>query len=81
MKRSRLILLISGVAALHVGLFLWLFDHPLPKRIVKMPEAFFSKREASWHDEATGEAFTYREFNVSTRLAMPDVLMERREKE
>jgi|GEM_PF-1312310 len=78
MNRRQVILLILAVIAGHAALF-WLLSgtRPLPK-VAPIPRPNFFAREAHWTDEQTGEQYVYREFQVSTRLSMPDALMERR---
>jgi hypothetical protein len=74
MNRRTLIVIILAVAALH-GLFFWLVSgsNPLPKTTFIPPPNFVAK-EAAWSDAQTGEHGTYREYKVSTQLAMPDAL-------
>jgi len=74
MNRRTLFGIILAVAALH-GLLFWLVaDHnPLPKTTFIPPPNFVSK-EAEWSDPQSGEHGTYREYKVSTKLAMPDAL-------
>jgi len=78
MKPWQLVLVVLGVVGFHAVLF-WLIADPSPLpegRIVPPPT--FVAREGRGVDEETGEPFIYREFRVSTKLALPDVLMEAR---
>lgn len=78
MNRRQLFLLITGVVLIHAAGF-WLISgtKPIPeKRFVPPPQKFVA-REASWVDEHTGERMTVREYNVSTKLALPDAIMEK----
>jgi hypothetical protein len=79
MKRSHIVLIVGVVVLLHV-LGFWLISgtKPLPKANY-IPPPNFSAKEASWVDEKTGERIIYREYKVSTKLALPDVMMEKRE--
>lgn len=79
MKRSHLALLILGVIAFH-GVGFWLISgtNPLPK-VRSIPRPEFVGKEATFTDEETGRKMVYREFQVSTKLAFPDALMERKE--
>ena len=77
MKRWQLVLLVSLVIAAHSVVFMLVFNlNPLPKTNVVPPPNFVAK-ERSWVDKETGERFTLHEYKVSTKLAMPDVLMEK----
>jgi len=79
MNRRQLFTVVLGVIVLHAALFWLIADtNPLPK-VTPIPRPQFIAREASFVDEKTGEKMIYREFQVSTKLAFPDVLMEKRE--
>jgi len=61
--------LIAGVVLAHLGAFYLVSGwNALPKAAFVPPPTFIAK-EATWIDQATGETLTYREFQVSTRLA------------
>lgn len=79
MNRKQIALIVIAVILLHAGLF-WAVSNtkPLPKKPY-IPPPNFSAKEATWVDEKTGEKITYREFKVSTKLALPDVMMEKKE--
>ncbi|HWL53008.1 MAG TPA: hypothetical protein VNQ90_11270 [Chthoniobacteraceae bacterium] len=79
MTRRQWFWIVLGVVAAHAGLF-WLVagTNSLPK-VTPIPRPTFVAKEAKWTDEVTGDPMVYREFTVSTRLALPDVLMERKE--
>ncbi len=78
MKPWQVVLVVVGVLALHLGLF-WLIAgrSPLPyANARRIPLPNFVAKEGRWVDAATGEPLVYREYRVSTRLALPDVWME-----
>jgi len=79
MNRRQLVTVILGVIVFHAALF-WLIagTNPLPK-VTPIPRPQFIARETPFVDAKTGEKMIYREFQVSTRLAFPDVLMEKKE--
>ena len=79
MNRRQLTFLATGVVIVHLVVF-WLISgtNPLPKVPFIAPPNFVAK-EASWIDEKTGEHITYHEYQVRTKLAMPDQLMEKRQ--
>ena len=61
--------LIAGVVLAHLGAFYLVSGwNALPKAAYVPPPTFVAK-ETSWTDDATGEMVTYREFQVSTKLA------------
>ncbi len=78
MKPWQVALLVVGVLLLHLGVF-WLIAgrSPLPyANARRIPPPNFVAKEGRWVDDKTGEPWVYREYRVSTRLAMPDVLMQ-----
>ena len=79
MNRKQLALILTGVVIVH-GVLFWIISgtNPLPKVPFIAPPNFFA-RQASWVDEKTGEQVTYHEYQVSTKLAMPDALMEKKQ--
>lgn len=79
MNRRQIILLASGVILVHLAVF-WMISgaHTLPDKPYIPPPNFVAK-EASWLDEKTGEQITYHEYRVSTKLALPDALMEKKQ--
>jgi len=79
MNRRQVILLALGVILAHAALF-WLISgtRPLPKANYIAPPNFFA-RQATWDDKETGEHLVVHEYQVSTRLSLPDVLMQRRD--
>ncbi len=79
MSRRQIVLIALAVIVAHAALF-WLLSgtRPLPK-IPPVSRPNFFAREARWEDKETGERYIIREFEVSTKLAMPDALMERRD--
>jgi hypothetical protein len=82
MNRRQIALIALAVVLAHAALF-WLLSgtRPLPKKVIaEVPRPNFFAREARWEDKETGERYVIREFEVSTKLAMPDVLMERGKK-
>ncbi len=79
MTRRQWIWVVLGVVAAHLGLFWLVADTSALPKVTPIPRPTFVAKEAKWTDEVTGEKMVYREFSVSTRLAMPDVLMERKE--
>jgi len=77
MNRRQVTSLVLGVVVAHFLLFWWISGtNPLPKTPFIPPPTFIAK-EASWVDKDTGEHVTYHEYQVSTKLAMPDALMVR----
>jgi hypothetical protein len=78
MNRRKLILLVTGVILAH-GVFFFLIagTHPLPK-MSGVPRPNFVAKEATWLDKESGEQITYHEYRVSTKLALPDALMEKK---
>jgi hypothetical protein len=61
--------MIAGVVLAHLGAFYLVSGwNALPKAAYVPPPTFVAK-ETSWTDQATGETLTYREFQVSTKLA------------
>jgi len=61
--------LIAGVVLAHLGAFYLVSGwNALPKATYIAPPTFIAK-ETSWTDKETGETLTYREFQVSTKLA------------
>ncbi|MEI6351899.1 MAG: hypothetical protein WCP06_12435 [Verrucomicrobiota bacterium] len=79
MNRRQLLFLATGVVLVHLVAFALISGaNPLPKVPFIAPPNFFA-REASWVDEKTGEHITYHEYQVRTKLAMPDQLMQKRE--
>jgi len=76
MSRRQLALLLTGVIVLH-GIAFWLIcgTNPLPKTPYIAPPNFMSAK-GERVDPKTGERETLRQYQVTTRLAMPDALME-----
>ena len=61
--------LIAGVVLAHLGAFYLVSGwNALPKAAFVPPPTFIAK-ETTWTDKETGETLTYREFQVSTKLA------------
>jgi hypothetical protein len=82
MNRRQIALIALVVILVHAALF-WLLSgtKPLPKKVIaEIPRPNFFAREARWQDQETGERYVIREFEVSTKLALPDVVMERGDK-
>jgi len=77
MNRRQIKLLVLAVVMVHLLLFWWISGtNPLPKTPFVPPPNFIAK-EATMVDKDTGDRTTYHEYQVSTKLAMPDALMVR----
>ena len=75
MNRCQIVLLAVAVASLH-GLLFWMVCgySPLPK-VSRAEFERFQAKEAIVTDPETGKPVVYREFQVSTKLGMPDALV------
>lgn len=69
MKKRHIAWLVLGVVLAHLALFWYVAGWDALPKMPFVPPPTFIAREASWTDEATGELVTYREYQVSTRLA------------
>jgi hypothetical protein len=81
MKSWHIALIAVAVIAAH-GLLFWMISgaSALPKANYIPPPNFVAK-EAKFVDKATGEKMVYHEYHVSTKLALPDALMEKKDTE
>lgn len=77
MKKWQIALIALAVIAAHAGLF-WLVSgkSALPDTPYIPPPNFVAK-QAKFIDKATGEKMVYHEYSVSTKLAYPDILMQK----
>ena len=76
MERRVVFGIVIAVVAAHAVVF-WMVagTNPLPKtKFVALPN--FSAKEVYGKDAETGDPIVYREFQVSTKLAYPDVLWQ-----
>lgn len=69
MNRRQIALVMSVVILAHLGLFYFISHTSALPKTPFIPLPNFIAREASWVDEKTGETVTYREYQVSTKLA------------
>ena len=78
MERRLIVGIVVAVVAAHALVF-WMVagTNPLPKTKLIAPPNFFA-REAHGVDAETGHPITYREFQVSTKLAYPEALLKKR---
>lgn len=78
MTRRQISLLVFAVVLLHIGAF-WLLGGAIstlpPRRFPAPPQDTLRLRETNFVHPDTGETMVYREIRVSTKLALPDALM------
>jgi len=69
MNLRQIALILTVVALAHAGAFYLVSGWNALPKTPWIPAPNFFAKEMSWLDKATGEMLTYREFQVSTKLA------------
>ena len=76
MKAWQIALIALAVVAVHLGLFWMISGKSALPNTPYIPPPNFVEKEAKFVDKQTGEKMVYKEYQVSTKLAYPDVVME-----